>query len=130
MTGRRWGTVCVAASAVLVLTGCQWSGLNSVSLPGAAGRGEGSFSVVIEMPDVTSISPNSPVMVNDVTVGSISAIETDNWHARVTVALDGSVSLPANATARSAKPVCSDPNTSRSRRPPRWRRKGGCRRDP
>ena len=100
MTGRRWGTVCVAASAVLVLTGCQWSGLNSVSLPGAAGRGEGSFSVVIEMPDVTSISPNSPVMVNDVTVGSISAIETDNWHARVTVALDGSVSLPANATAK------------------------------
>ncbi|AGT92948.1 Mce family protein [Rhodococcus erythropolis CCM2595] len=100
MTSRRWGTVCVAASAVLVLTGCQWSGLNSVSLPGAAGRGEGSFSVVIEMPDVTSISPNSPVMVNDVTVGSISAIETDNWHARVTVALDGSVSLPANATAK------------------------------
>ena len=39
-------------------------------------------------------------MVNDVTVGSISAIETDNWHARVTVALDGSVSLPANATAK------------------------------
>ncbi|WP_328600383.1 MCE family protein, partial [Rhodococcus sp. (in: high G+C Gram-positive bacteria)] len=91
---------CVGASTVLVLAGCQWSGLNSVSLPGAAGRGEGSFAVVIEMPDVTSISPNSPVMVNDVTVGSISAIETDNWHARVTVALDGSVSLPANATAK------------------------------
>lgn len=99
MTARRWGGVSLSLAAVTVVAGCQWSGLNSVSLPGAAGRGEGSFTVVIEMPDVTAISPNSPVLVNDVTVGSISAIETEHWHARVSVALDGSVSLPANATA-------------------------------
>ncbi|SDD01496.1 MCE family protein [Rhodococcus tukisamuensis] len=100
MTVRRRGIGVAAAVAALVLSGCQWSGLNSVPLPGAAGRGEGSFSVVIEMPDVTTISPNSPVLVGDVTVGSISAIETDGWHAKVTVSLDESVRLPANATAK------------------------------
>ncbi|MDI9915531.1 MCE family protein [Rhodococcus sp. IEGM 1379] len=96
----RWGIGVLGASVVMLVSGCAWNGLNSVSLPGAAGRGEGSFTVVIEMPDVTSISPNSPVMVNDVTVGSISAIETDNWKAKVTVSLDGSVVLPANSTAK------------------------------
>ncbi|NMD58721.1 UNVERIFIED_ORG: phospholipid/cholesterol/gamma-HCH transport system substrate-binding protein [Nocardia globerula] len=91
--------ICCVGVVVLV-SGCGWNGLNSVPLPGAAGRGADSFSVVIEMPDVTSISPNSPVMVNDVTVGSISAIASDNWHAKVTVSLDGSVVLPANSTAK------------------------------
>ncbi|MGW0044848.1 MCE family protein [Rhodococcus sp. NPDC003348] len=100
MIGRAWAAGGVALTGALLLSGCQWSGLNSVALPGAAGRGEGSWSVVIEMPDVTTISPNSPVMVGDVTVGSISAIETADWHAKVTVSLDGSVQLPANATAR------------------------------
>ena len=54
--------ICCVGVVVLV-SGCGWNGLNSVPLPGAAGRGADSFSVVIEMPDVTSISPNSPVMV-------------------------------------------------------------------
>ncbi|MFD4182856.1 MCE family protein [Rhodococcus sp. NPDC058514] len=100
MTMRAWGIGGAAVAAAILLSGCQWSGLNSVALPGAAGRGEGSFSVVIEMPDVTTISPNSPVLVDDVTVGSISSIETENWHARVTVSLEDSVRLPANATAK------------------------------
>ncbi|MFE3292212.1 MCE family protein [Rhodococcus sp. NPDC059234] len=100
MTKRAWGIGGAGLLAAVLVSGCQWSGLNSMPLPGAAGRGPGSFSVVIEMPDVTSISPNSPVLVGDVTVGSIRAIETDNWHAKVTVSLDQSVQLPANATAR------------------------------
>lgn len=100
MTRRTWGVCGGALSVALLLCGCEWSGLNSVALPGAVGRGEGGYSVVIEMPDVTTISPNSPVMVGDVTVGSISAIVTDNWHAKVTVALEESVHLPANATAK------------------------------
>ncbi|MFF0814175.1 MCE family protein [Rhodococcus sp. NPDC003318] len=88
-----------AVAVALLASGCGWSGLNSVSLPGTAGRGENSFSVVIEMPDAATISTNSPVLVSDVTVGSITAIETDNWHAKVTVSVDDSVDLPANATA-------------------------------
>ncbi|MFD4292824.1 MCE family protein [Rhodococcus sp. NPDC058532] len=100
MSRRGWAVGAAALSATLVLSGCEWGGLNSLPLPGAAGRGDGSFAVVIEMPDVTTISPNSPVLVDDVTVGSISSIEPDNWHAKVTVSLDKSVRLPANATAR------------------------------
>ncbi|WP_050067218.1 MCE family protein [Rhodococcus sp. RD6.2] len=100
MSRRAWGTVGIAVATMIAVSGCEWSGLNSVPLPGAAGRGEDSFSVTIEMPDVTTISPNSPVLVADVTVGSITAIETDNWHAKVTVSLDNSVALPANSVAR------------------------------
>ncbi|TQF67009.1 MCE family protein [Rhodococcus spelaei] len=100
MTVRAWGIGGGTLAAMVLVSGCQWSGLNSVPLPGAAGRGPGSYEVVIEMPDVTSISPNSPVLVGDVTVGSIRSIETEDWHAKVTVSLDESVRLPANATAR------------------------------
>lgn len=99
MTARALRLAGSAVGAALLLSGCGWSGLNSVALPGAAGRGADSFSVVIEMPDVTTISANSPVTVADVTVGSIATIETENWHAKVTVSLEDSVDLPANATA-------------------------------
>lgn len=100
MTRRWWTVAALAAATTLSASGCEWSGLNSVPLPGAAGRGGDSFTVVIEMPDVTTISPNSPVLVGDVTVGSITAIRTENWHAKVTVSLEDSVHLPANAVAR------------------------------
>ncbi|MQY24217.1 Lipoprotein LprN [Nocardia sp. RB20] len=83
-----------------MLSGCQWTGLNSLPLPGAKGHGPGSFHVTIEMPDVTTITPNSPVMVRDVEVGSITAITTQDWHAKVTVTLDPGTALPANATAK------------------------------
>src|SRR5262249_9094115 len=41
----------------------------------------------------------SPVLVNDVTVGTVTNIEVQGWHALVTMTLDGDVHLPGNATA-------------------------------
>ena len=52
------------------------------------------------MPDVNNIQPNSRVRVADVTVGHVTTIERQGWHALVTMRLDGDVSLPANATAK------------------------------
>lgn len=90
----------VAVSAMAMTTaGCQWDGVNSLPLPGTHGHGAGSFQVTVEMPDVSSITQNSPVMVGDVTVGSVSKIETEGWHAKLTVALDPGVDLPGNAVA-------------------------------
>ena len=52
------------------------------------------------MPDVDNIQPNSRVRVGDVTVGNVTKIERQGWHALVTMQLNGDVDLPANATAK------------------------------
>lgn len=99
-TARRPMALLCGIALCATVSGCQWTGLNSLPLPGTQGHGPGSYRVVIEMPDVTTITPNSPVLVDDVEVGTITTITTEDWHARVTVALNGSVVLPANATAK------------------------------
>lgn len=100
MRTRRLTAAVTLAVAAVTLSGCEWNGLNSVSMPGTAGRGDDAYRIQVEMPNVTTLSQNSPVRVDDVTVGSIANIEVVDWHALVTVALNGDVQLPANATAR------------------------------
>jgi phospholipid/cholesterol/gamma-HCH transport system substrate-binding protein len=87
---------CVAACA----TGCGWRGVNSLPLPGTEGNGPGSYQVQAQLPDVTNIQPNSRVRVGDVTVGTVTKIERQGWHALITMRLNGEVGLPANATAK------------------------------
>ncbi|MET9488343.1 MCE family protein [Nocardia sp. NPDC006630] len=90
----------VGLVALLGASGCEWDGLNTVSIPGSVGTGDGSWKVRIEMPNVTMLTRNSPVQVNDVTVGTVTGIQVENWHALVTVGLNKGVVLPANAIAR------------------------------
>ncbi|ATQ30773.1 MCE family protein [Rhodococcus ruber] len=97
---RRGAVAAMLVAAALTSTGCEWEGLNSLPLPGTAGHGEDAYQVRIQMPNVTTLTQNSPVRVDDVQVGSVTRIEVEDWHALVTVALDGEVALPANATAR------------------------------
>ena len=91
-----------ALGGIVLLTGagCAWDGLNSLPLPGAQGNGDGAYEVTIEMPNVTTITRNSPVRVNDVNVGSISAMRVEDYTAIVTVTLNEEVRLPANAHAK------------------------------
>lgn len=91
----------VALAAVLgCLTGCEWRGLNSLPLPGTEGGGPGSFTVQAQMPNVTNIQQNSRVRVGDVTVGHVTKIERQGWHALVTMVVNGDVRLPGNVTAK------------------------------
>jgi phospholipid/cholesterol/gamma-HCH transport system substrate-binding protein len=90
----------LAAVGLALLSGCQWRGLNSLPLPGTAGGGPGSYSVQVQLPDVTTLQQNSRVRVGDVTVGNVTKIERQNWHALLTLRLAGDVDLPANATAK------------------------------
>jgi phospholipid/cholesterol/gamma-HCH transport system substrate-binding protein len=53
-----------------------------------------------QMPDVHNIQQNSRVRVGDVTVGAVSKIERQGWHALLTMRINGDVHLPANATAK------------------------------
>ncbi|WBP96917.1 MCE family protein [Mycolicibacterium neoaurum] len=102
MTGRRGALVLVgcAVTAMALLTGCSdWRGLNSLPMPGTAGDGPGSFTIRAELPDVNNVQQNSRVRVGDVNVGTVTKIERQDWHAVLTMALDGNVVLPANATA-------------------------------
>src|ERR1700753_1864582 len=101
------GSALAAGSALLA--GCQFSGLNSLVMPGTAGHGSGAYSITVEMPDVATLPQNSPVMVDDVTVGSVSGISAEqradgSFYAAVKLALDKNVVLPANPIARVAQP--------------------------
>ena len=103
----RWNGRCAAASLTLAvavmfgISGCAgWRGLNSLPLPGTQGSGEGAFTVQAQMPDVNNLQQNSRVRVADVTVGNVTKIERQAWHALVTMRLNSDVDLPVNATAK------------------------------
>lgn len=102
MKHSRWRRA--AATLVMVavagIPGCGWRGPNSLPLPGTQGRGPGSFVIQAQMPDVNNLQPNSRVRVADVTVGAVTKIERQGWHALLTMRLNGDVDLPANATAK------------------------------
>ena len=102
MMRAKWIRVATGVTVLaLTASGCgDWQGLNSLPLPGVEGRGPGAFTIQAQMPDVDNIEPNSRVRVADVTVGNVTKIERQNWHALVTMELNGNVELPANATAK------------------------------
>jgi phospholipid/cholesterol/gamma-HCH transport system substrate-binding protein len=100
------GSALAAGSALIA--GCQFGGLNSIALPGTAGHGSGAYSITVDLADVATLPQNSPVMVDDVTVGSVSGIQAmqrpdGSFYAAVKLALDRKVVLPANSTARVAQ---------------------------
>jgi phospholipid/cholesterol/gamma-HCH transport system substrate-binding protein len=87
--------------ALVWTSGCaDWRGLNSLPLPGTQGSSPGSFEIQAQMPDVNNLQQNSRVRVADVTVGNVSKIQRQGWHALVTMRLNGDVDLPANAIAK------------------------------
>ena len=105
---RIWVRASVLAAGSALLAGCQFSGLNSLPMPGTAGHGSGAYVITAELPDVATLPQNSPVMVDDVTVGSVSGIQAEqrsdgSFYAAVKLALDKNVVLPANATAAVAQ---------------------------
>ncbi|MDT5298038.1 MAG: phospholipid/cholesterol/gamma-HCH transport system substrate-binding protein [Mycobacterium sp.] len=93
--------VALALVVVAALSGCGgWHGLNTLPLPGTAGGGPGAFTIQAQLPNVTNLQPNSRVRVNDVTVGNVTKVEMQGWHALLTMTLDRDVDLPANATVK------------------------------
>ncbi len=100
---RRVGAAAAVALLAVALAGCgflrDFHGANSLPLPGTKGGGPGSFTIQAQLPDVQNLKENSRVRLNDVTVGNVTNVELQGWHALVTMTLDGNVDLPANATA-------------------------------
>jgi len=101
MTGRRrlTGLVAIGSAAMLTVTGCAFSGLNSLPLPGAVGRGPGANIYHVQIANVGTLESNSPVMIDDVVVGSVGKMTVQGWHADVEVSVKPGTVVPANAVA-------------------------------
>lgn len=90
----------LAIAALLMafgLSGCGFHGLNSLRLPGVVGRGSDAVHYRVEVANVATLESNSPVMIEDVVVGSVSKLSVQGWHAVVDVSLKHDVVVPENA---------------------------------
>lgn len=99
MTRRSIRRLVVACCVALAMTGCTFEGVNSLPLPGTVGRGEGAAVYHVQVANVGSLEPNSPVMLGDVVVGSIGKMKVTNWHADIEVSVRPDVVIPANVVA-------------------------------
>ena len=95
--GRR-GLVFVLA--VLVLASCDWRGIANMPMPVGRGTGSNHMTIYVQMPDTLALNTNSRVRVADVWVGTVRDIRLKNWVATLTLDVDPTVKLPANATAK------------------------------
>ncbi|EHB58621.1 virulence factor Mce family protein [Mycolicibacterium rhodesiae JS60] len=101
MIGIRSARKLSAIAVVLVTssTGCSFGGINSLPLPGTVGRGPGATTYHIELASVGTLESNSPVLIDDVVVGTVGPMRVRNWHAEVDVSVRPEVVVPANAIA-------------------------------
>ncbi len=89
----------VSTAAVLMLSGCAFNGVNSLPLPGTVGHGPGATIYHVEIANVGTLESNSPVMMNDVVVGSVGTMTLRGRHADVEVRLQaGQRPWPTSST--------------------------------
>ncbi|MBX7453951.1 MCE family protein [Mycolicibacterium sp. 3033] len=88
-----------AVMTAVVTSGCGYHGLNSLSLPGTVG-GRDAVTYHVELVNVGTLESNSPVLVNDVVVGSVGPMTVDDYHADVAVKVRPDVRIAENAIAR------------------------------
>ncbi|MDT7755735.1 MAG: phospholipid/cholesterol/gamma-HCH transport system substrate-binding protein [Mycobacterium sp.] len=89
------GGTCV----VLTATGCAFQGINSLPLPGAVGRGSDAVVYHVQIANIATLESNSPVLMNDVVIGSVGKMHVQDWHADVDISVKPDVVVPANAVA-------------------------------
>jgi phospholipid/cholesterol/gamma-HCH transport system substrate-binding protein len=98
------GTAALAGALAITASGCGSGGFNgiySLPLPGGASLGSHPYTVTAEFQNADDLVPQSAVRVNNVAVGRVSSIylPPGSWTAHVTLVVNGSVHLPANAVA-------------------------------
>ena len=89
----------IGSCVMLTATGCAFHGLNSLPLPGAVGRGAGADIYHVELANVLTMESNSPVMIDDVVVGSVGPMRVKDWHADVEISVKHGLVIPANVVA-------------------------------
>lgn len=98
---REWGCALLAVASAVLVASCSSQGIYSVPLPGGANVGAHPMTIDIQFDDVLDLVPQSAVKVDGVPVGRVDKIRvgSDGWTADVTVLVNSSVHLPANAIA-------------------------------
>lgn len=99
----RAGRIAVVLTSAMLVTGCAADGLSSLPLPFRTGVGDDAYQVTVHMADLGNLAPNADVKAGDITVGTVSEVAFDNWTAKLTLSLEPSAVLPANAEARVAQ---------------------------
>jgi virulence factor Mce-like protein len=89
----------IGCCVMLTGTGCAFHGLNSLPLPGAVGRGPDADTYHVELANVITMESNSPVMIDDVVVGSVGPMTVKDWHADVQISVKHDLVIPANVEA-------------------------------
>jgi phospholipid/cholesterol/gamma-HCH transport system substrate-binding protein len=89
----------VGCCVLLMSTGCAFHGLNSLPLPGAVGRGPDADVYHVELANVITMESNSPVLIDDVVVGSVGPMTVKDWHADVQFSVKRGLVIPANVEA-------------------------------
>lgn len=90
----------LAGIVAISLTGCGFGGVNSLPLPGAVGRGSDALIYHVQFLNIGTLESNSPVMIDDVVIGSVGDTRVSHWHAEVDVRVRPDVVVPANAVAK------------------------------
>ncbi|HET8559112.1 MAG TPA: MCE family protein [Marmoricola sp.] len=90
------GHVVLLLSGLLALTGC--GSIYDLPLPGGASVND-PITVHVMFRDVMDLVPQSTVKVDDITVGKVTAIKLQGYHADVTIEIPRSTGLPANTMA-------------------------------
>ena len=80
---------------MVTVTGCAFQGINSLPLPGAVGRGGGAAIYHVELANLGTLESNSPVLIDDVVVGSVGKMRLHGWHIDVDVSLKPETIVPA-----------------------------------
>jgi virulence factor Mce-like protein len=89
----------VTLAVGLTVTSCGFGGINSLPLPGAVASGSGAHVYHVQIANVATLESNSPVMIDDVVVGSVGKLSVHNWVANVEVRVRPDIIVPANAVA-------------------------------
>lgn len=98
LRSRRLRAAAGLAAGALLLSGCEFD-VYQLPLPGGADTGDDPITVQVEFADVLDLVPKSSVKVSDVTVGQVTDIDLDGYHAVVTLELRNDTGLPDNAVA-------------------------------
>ena len=89
----------LGSAVMLTVTGCAFQGVNSLPLPGAVGRGTDANVYHVELANIGTLESNSPVMIDDVVVGSVGKMTLHGWHVDLEVSVKPDVAVPGNAVA-------------------------------
>jgi virulence factor Mce-like protein len=91
--------VAIGLCVALALAGCGFRGVNSLPLPGTVGSGSDASVYHLQFANIGTLESNSPVLIDDVVVGSVRKMTFANWHIDVDVSVRPDVVVPANAVA-------------------------------